>query len=268
MTNGHSIAKGDYIAPEWHQLLQEQGLLSFETLWNRELVTLDEANTNRGGISTVGRMRVARPDGEAMLIVKRQLNHNSRTLRHPLGGIPTFEKEFKNIFKYIRRGIATLAPVYFARRKDSRGTRAILVSEYLEGYRPLDEVTSRRADDGGTPAGRGHRRAVIREVARFVRHLHDRGMVHNCLYPKHIFVAESDAGLDLRIIDLEKSRPFLLRCGGIVKDLDTLYRRSYGWSRADYLRFLLAYQGVRRPTARTRRLMGRILKRTRRKQER
>jgi hypothetical protein len=264
MTDATASTKDDFVARGWHPLLKEQGLLSFETLWNSELQTLDEANTNRGGISTVGRLRVVRPDGDVTLIVKRQLNHNSRTLRHPVAGVPTFQKEFDNIFRYKRRGIPTLTPVYFARRKEGGNHRAILVNEYLAGYRPLDLVVSR----GDTSRRRARKRAIIRAAARFTRRLHDRGMVHNCLYPKHIFVAETDAGIDLRIIDLEKSRPFLLRSGGIVKDLDTLYRRSYGWSRMDFLRFLLAYQGVQRPTLRTRRLMGRILKRTRRKQER
>ena len=50
------------------------------------------------------------------VIVKRQQNHNSRTWRHPLRGLPTTQKEFVNIRRFEGLGLETVTPVFFACR--------------------------------------------------------------------------------------------------------------------------------------------------------
>jgi len=106
-----------------------------------------------------------------------------------------------------------------------------------------------------------------------LRALHNAGIEHRCLYPRHIFIAEkatADSTLNdrIRLIDLEKgTRIFFDRSR--ARDLETLHRRtqkSGGPSRTDRLRFILAYLR-NSPVAQgpisisERRFIGRILNR-------
>ena len=131
-----------YIAPNWHEILTEQGLTNFESLWRLQLKLLDQPNTGRGrnGWSTACHFSLQMPSGiKKRLIIKRQKNHVSRTALHLLRGIPTLEKEARNAFRFKRLGIPVMEVVCYMRRKRADGTEAILVTEHLDGYMPLDK---------------------------------------------------------------------------------------------------------------------------------
>ena len=115
-------SRDEFWAAPWRRRLTICGYADFEILWGLDLRPLDAANESRGGVSTASLLELPTADGgNRRLVIKRQRNHQSRTWRHPFQGIPTLEKEFINIQRFARQGLATLDPVYYARRCDRHG---------------------------------------------------------------------------------------------------------------------------------------------------
>ena len=262
----YKIHMKEFIAPNWHQILINQGLSDFETLWSLKLKPLDRPNTGRGrsGWSTVTLLPLECPDGrEERFIVKRQQNHTSRTIRHPFRGVPTFEKEFYNILYYKRLGIPTIEPVYYAQRNSPDGIQAVLVTEYLKGYQSLNELETTWQEHGRPDRAELNR--LIKAMASLIGKLHSKGLQHNSLYPKHLFIQQKGDKTRVRLIDLEttKQRPF----GNWrrIRDLESLHRRARGWSRIDRLRFYKTYCDVECLDKNAKRLCLKILKRNKKK---
>lgn len=257
-----------FVSSKWKALLTREGV-DFEYLWGLRLATFDEPNTGRGpnGWSKAS-LFILPATGEQgpRLILKRQQNHFTRTWRHPVRGIPTLEKEFLNSLAYKRLGIPAIEPVYYAARRKGDAVQAILVTEFLEGYVSLERLAVRWAASGGMPAAL--RRRLIAAVARTVGKLHDCGFEHNCLTAKHVFVRSTGDGFEVRFIDLEKSRRRPVGEHRRLRDLETLLRRSQGWTRTDALRFLKAYFGGPRLEPEAVALCRRIARRTRMKTRR
>lgn len=253
-----------YVSDAWASLLREQGLDSLDAFWQLELPAVDAPNRGRveGGISVVSRMVLTVDGGEEkILMVKRQQNYFSRTLLHPIRGIPTFEKEMVNALRYKRRLIPAIEPVFFERAQCPEGERAVLVTEYLDGYVSLDELVEGWQEKGRPSHAR--RRRIIKAVARAIRKIHQGGLMHNSLYPKHIFLKDTGEAIRVRFIDLEKNRWFPLGERRMIKDLATLNRRSPDWSRTDRLRFLMDYLGTDVMDPRFRKIFWKIVRRTR-----
>ena len=136
-----------YVDPEWRQLISYNKLDFFDVIWNMPVEPLDSPNRRRGlqSFSVAGIIEVRRPDGgQARLVVKKQQNYLSRTLLHPLSGIPTFQREIANLLHFREKGLPTLRPVLFASKSEDGYSRAVLVSEYLVGYRPLSDLIESR----------------------------------------------------------------------------------------------------------------------------
>ncbi len=258
--SGHN----DFIAAHWRESLENQGLTDFEGLWQRRLPLVGKANTSRGGRSTVA-LLVSDSAGPQnfRLIVKRQQNHQSRTWRHPLQGIPTFCKEFINFRRFDACGLATASPVLFAQRRDSHGRRAILVTEYLEGYFSFDTLLERWS--GGAAPSAAYRDTILRSIADLIARMHQAGFRHNCLYPKHVFVNRQRPCPDVRLIDLEKARRALGSNRRTIRDLDAFFRNSPWWSSSDQARFLVHYHGDSHHTPRVEQTWRRIQRRMARK---
>ncbi len=253
-----------YVSEDWAPLLRERGLDSLDAFWQLELTAVDEPNRGRGGISEVSRMVLVVNEGEEkVLMVKRQQNYFSRTLLHPIRGIPTFEKEVGNALRYKKLDIPAIEPVFFERIRHPEGERAVLVTEYLDGYISLDELVNEWKDAGWPSHARRSR--IMKAVAQAVRKIHQGGLMHNCLYPKHIFVKDTGEEVLVRFIDLEKNKWFPLGCRRVIKDLATLNRRSADWGRTDRLRFLRHYLGTDLKDSRFRKIFWKIARKTRKK---
>ncbi|MBL0712400.1 MAG: hypothetical protein JJV98_01755 [Desulfosarcina sp.] len=249
--------KDDFLAPSWRAAFAARGLADFERLWRLDLPPLDAANTERGGVSTVSILVPGTHTREASrLVVKRQRNHQSHTWRHPLRGIPTTQKEFINIRRFARCGLAPVAPVFFAKRRDDRGIRAILITEFLEGYRSFDTLLEQWAT--GSSGSSGSKDAILRQAADLVSRLHRAGFRHNCLYPKHLFVDIHRPSPDVRLIDLEKAGRAVFAHRRMTRDLGAFFRRSAFWSSSDQRRFLVYYHGAAYMTPRVERAWRRI----------
>ncbi|HAR96978.1 MAG TPA: lipopolysaccharide kinase [Deltaproteobacteria bacterium] len=231
-----------FIAQEWVCLLDENGLAGFDALWQVDVPLLDQPNTGRGrnGWSTVGLLSLpVRGGTERKLIIKRQQNYVIRTLWHPLRGIPTLQNEASSTLRFNRLGIPTMKLVYYAGKRERGDFRAILLTEFLEGYESLDRLG--RHFQGQRGFNRAERHQLISSVAQVIRTMHEKRLRHNSLYPKHIFLRRDGGEVAARLIDLEKARWSPLGRGRRIRDLDSLNRRSPGWSRADRLRFFKAY---------------------------
>ncbi|UVE18313.1 lipopolysaccharide kinase InaA family protein [Pseudomonas sp. LS44] len=225
----------DFIAAEDRALLERHGLADFEALWALQLEAVDEPNTGRGGWSSVYRLDL----GEAAYYLKRQSNYLTRSPLHPFGE-PTFAREFRNIQRYHERGIPVLRAAFFAERRLPGEQRAILLTRALDGWQDLEHWLQRWDEIAAE-----RRAAILRTCGQLARRLHAAGQMHGCLYPKHIFLRETDDNFQACLIDLEKARPLLFGRYDRVKDLEPLLRRARGWDETDVERLLDAYLGDR-----------------------
>ena len=223
----------DYIASEDRALLEQHGLASFEALWALQLEPVDEPNTERGGYSTVCRLEL---DDHAYYL-KRQTNHLTRSLRHPLGE-PTFARELRNIRCYRELGVPALEAAFFAARKRPGESCAILLTRALDGWTDLykmlgvwEVLTSLQ------------RRNIILACGRLAANLHAAGQLHGCFYPKHIFLRPQTDDYQACLIDLEKTRPLWFGRRDRIKDLEPLLRRANAWSDDEVRLFLATYLG-------------------------
>lgn len=238
----------DFVNERWRPILAHNGLTDFNALWDLEAEWFEEPNHRRGGWSGVARCELDLPEGgKRAIFLKRQQNHGTFSWRHPLRGMPTFQREFKHIMHYRECGVPTLEPVYFAMRTIGKDQRAILVTEELAGFLSMEE----RAQgwlEGGVPA-RPIRLRFLRAVAGLLAQMHAKGIQHNCFFPKHVFTRQNpDGSVEARIIDLEKSRWRPAKTLSARRDLYSLTRQSLYWSRTDRLWFFKAYLGIGRLT--------------------
>jgi hypothetical protein len=249
----------------WAGILAANGLADFNALWDLPRDWFEPPNERRGGWSGVSRHRLRLAGGgEVGVFVKRQQDHCFRSLRHPLRGRPTFEREWRNIQSYRACGVPTLEPVYFGWRRQDGHQRAILITRELEGFRSLLALQRQWSEQGRPP--RARRRALLEVLSASTRRMHACGLQHNCFYPKHLFLRPRAEGWELRVIDLEKTKRRRRRDAARVRDLSTLGRYAQGWSRSERLGFFLSYLQRPRLDRPARRLLKKVLRDMSRKQ--
>lgn len=250
----------DYFPDKWRQILRHNHLDTFESLWELEAGWFEPPNKRRGGWSGVSRCELELPGGgKTAVFLKRQENHITRTLQHPFG-MPTFLREMANILLFKQAGVPALEPVFFAVRKVDGDLRAILCTEALDNYEPLEKLVSRWSEQGWPE--RAERRRLMQAVAQVMRQMHARKIQHNCFYPKHIFVRFDGAQINVRIIDLEKAKVRIVRRFAAFRDLYTLNRHSQSWPRTERLMFFLMYLGLQRLNQDAKKLWRSIARRT------
>lgn len=232
----------------WRSVLQRVAMNSFDAWWALALDAVEPGNQRRGGWSTVSRHRLPVAVGGIGVFVKRQCDHVYRSLRHPWRGRLTAEREYRTLRRCAETGVATAEPVLYAQASLDGHRCGVLVTRELAGYRALEDCVSRWQNSGWPPLI--ERRRLLHAVAALVRQLHAAHLQHNCLYPKHVMVSDAWlAGGDdsitapVALIDLEKAKWRLWRRYCARRDLDSLNRRSVGWSRTDRRRFLGYYLG-------------------------
>lgn len=234
----------DFVNSRWRPILAFNHLQDFDALWSLEAEWFEPPNQRRGGWSGVARCELDLPQGgKTAIFLKRQENHGTFSWRHPIKGVPTFQREFRKIEHYRQHAIPTLEPVYYGMRRIQHGHRAILVTEELTGFQSMEERSQRWLSNGAPPQAIRHR--YLAAVAELLRAMHTAGIQHNCFFPKHVFTRiRQDGSVDARVIDLEKSRWRPLRTLSARRDLYSLVRQSLCWSRTDRLWFFKAYLGI------------------------
>jgi hypothetical protein len=96
--------------------------------------------------------------------------------------------------------------------------------------------------------------------------MHTQHIQHSCFFPKHIFMRLDTGGsIEVRVIDLEKSRWRFLKTVCAMRDLYSLNLLSSCWSTSDRMWFFREYLQIPRLTPFAKWLWHRIAERTRRK---
>ncbi len=245
----------DFVGEGWQEILQYNGLDSFDALWNMDVEWFEEPNERRGGWSGVARIQLQSPDGGVIgAFLKRQQNHMCRSLLHPIRGILTFAREFRNIRNFQQADVPALEPIYFGQRRVNGDHQGILITRELEGFSPMDaaQFLPGRA---GLLASPQARRALFEKLAESLRRLHARKLQHSCLYFKHIFIKPvAETEFEVRLIDLEKARWHPLAQRASFRDLYTLSRHAHDWPLTDFMRFFLIYRQERHLSPASKRL--------------
>jgi len=227
-----------YKSAHWEEFLPAADCFGF--LWKLEGKAVDQPNRAGKGWSEVVRATLRNERGEERVCyIKRQQDYVMRSLRRPLGEL-SVACEFRKLKQFGELRVPTLTPVYFGEAHgggNGRGNwRGILITEALEGFVPLRSFHHARLE------GFARRRRLMRSVGEVVRRMHAAGLEHRNLYPKHLMARESESGeWDVRVIDLEASRWHRWWRGFRFRDLESLDRRSEGWSRSERMAALLAY---------------------------
>jgi hypothetical protein len=254
-----------YLNEHWRSILAHNGLADFAALWQLKADWFEEPNRRRGGWSGVARCELMLPGGGTCAVfLKRQENHNALSVSHPLRGLPTFYREFRQIMRYRKAGIPAVQPVYFGMRREGKDYRAILITEELAGFVSMEDRVQSWLKEGAPP--RRTRLRYLEAIATLMRSMHAKGIQHNCFFPKHLFTrVDATGSVEVRIIDLEKSRWRPSRTISALRDLYTLNHDSLCWSRSDRLWFFLRYLQLPRLTPYAKWLWHRIETRSIRK---
>ena len=232
----------DFFGKAWRMVLKQNRLASFSPLWQLEADWFEEPNIRRGGWSGVVKIPLEQVDDSPVFIfIKRQENHMSRTWRHPISGIATFQKEFDNLKRFHRYKLPTLELVYFGTRSYNGNHQAIIATKDLEGYYPLDELFL-NFDLEILKSWQG-RQNLLKAAAKLLSRMHQHHLQHNSLYPKHIFAKPIGDSWDIRIIDLEKAKRRFFKSTAILRDLGTLRRHTPNWTTKEQITFFKAYVG-------------------------
>lgn len=172
----------------------------------------------------------------------REIFKNLVSLRAPVLGAGN---EHAAIHRLGELGVATLREAGFGQRGWNPARReSFLITEELAGMTSLEDLCR---DWPREPPEAGFKRALIAEVARIARVLHENGVNHRDFYLCHFLFdpASPPQAPRLSVIDLHRAQlrrrtPERWR----VKDLGALYfsAMDIGLTRRDRLRFLKIYR--------------------------
>lgn len=123
-----------------------------------------------------------------------------------------------------------------------RGASAYLVTRYVEGATPLNRLVAERFGGPLSPAELAAKRAMLRQLAAWLRHIHDRGVYHDDWSAKNFLAAERAESWAFYVLDFESLSPWKpLTWRRRVKNLGQLADAPQAITRTDKMRFLLAY---------------------------
>ena len=237
-------------------LLTRRGLDTFESFWNLPRQWVEEPNKRRKGWSGVSRLEFLDNEaGHLTLFVKRQENHNYLSVQHPFHGRPTFFRDLHYTLRLRKIGLPTAEPVFYGERREGNRSRAVLTTVGLDGHKDLNSLLRDQSLTASL------RQSILRRLADIVRLMHDNCYQHDSLGGNHVLVKlEGNGGIDLRIIDFEKTRYNFRRLDAAVRDLEKFMRHTPGLTADERTDFLLHYTR-RFSVARRNRLVEKINRR-------
>lgn len=226
-----------FIAPDYHDLLARHGMNTFAGFWGLPFNWVENPNERRKGWSgTSFHTLNDDKEGPFLMFVKRQENHNFRSILHPLRGLPTFFREFLNIHRIKQLGIPTVTPVFYGHRLKDGNLQAVLVLVALDGYSELNPVFG----DPSVPEPVRH--AILRSAADLIWSMHSHRLQHRSLSGKHIMIKlEKNGAFDLRIIDLEQTRHILRPVNTPARDLEKFIRHTSTLTSEEHAEFVRHY---------------------------
>lgn len=233
----------------------EQGSDLFDVFWRNNSPWFETPNIRRGGWSGVVKSRIDSFGKPEKVFIKRQQNHMTRTIMHPIKGIPTFLREYHNIQSLQAKNIPTLEVLYF----DTKDSKAVLITKALEGYISLDKIEISTLEPK-------NKKSLVSSIAKVIRHLHQCHYQHNCLYPKHIMIRQYANGWDVKLIDLEKLKYCLSKKRATIHDLATFLRHMDKlWSVRDKVVFFQTYFQQQKISCHSKKIINAVSKKVQRK---
>jgi hypothetical protein len=238
----------EYIDPLFKTLLASNNEKThFKSLWNRNDPWFEEPNLGRRDSKKAwsGVSRIVFNDQAFFL--KKQENYFTYSVKPPFRQL-IVQKEYANIQLFKSYKIHCLDVVYFGTRKKSGKTQGIIITKALDDYISLHDIELQHKKLHGAEQFR-IQQAVIKEIASLVKKTHESGLMHRCLYPKHIYIekhffetGEQETKRPLcRFIDLESARKVSYNSKKQLRDLETLNRRLPTLNFKGKLYFLLQY---------------------------
>lgn len=229
-----------YISEKWKDILEFNQLGSSEKLWALDAGWFEKPNRHRGGWSGVSKIELDLPLGGKMgAFLKRQEDYVIRSLRHPLKGQLTYEKECEVLLVFVEKKIPSLELMFFEHWNAQGHRRAVMLTVELTGFMPLSSTEYR---SGGTYfKTEVQKQRLFKKLTGLLKVMHKNNFEHNCFYPKHVFAKHLTPNeLELKVIDLEKvkKKP---RQMAEVRDISTFLRRANFWSNEDKLDFFKVY---------------------------
>jgi len=179
--------------------------------------------------------------------VKLFYDQRLRTRLRVLLGLAKARRAYRNGLRLDRLDIRCPRMLGYAEKRP--GQLPLIVTEWVTEAVGLDQWIARH----------GVSRPLIASLARFLRHMHDRGVTHLDLSPRNLLAAPSGKGFDLWLLDCEDARfRRHLSERRRLADLHHLDERLLCTvSLRDRLRFLRDYAGPKYPTWRD--TLGRMM---------
>ena len=248
-----------FAAQRYHAILARHGLQTFAGFWGLPWDWVEDPNKRRNGWSGVSRHTFSDDEaGRFSIFVKRQENHNYRSLSHPFGK-PTFFRDFRNILRMEQINVPTVEPVFYGERQEGDKLQAVLATIALEEYSELNSLF--QDPSVATPV----RQAILHRLADVAQLMHRHHLQHNSLAGNHVLVkVEEDGTFDLRILDLEKTRRNFMPFDIAVRELEKFIRHAPTLTTDERTEFLLHYMR-HFSHAQRRKLVKKINRRLRRK---
>ncbi len=129
-----------FVSAKYAQLLRNNQLDTFEKVWSRKVDWFEEPNERRGGWSGVGRIVIEQDNQTFGAFLKRQDKHCRTSWRHPVHGVPTFQREFE-MMRYLEvHGVLAPEVMLFGRNPNG-DLKTTLLTKELAGFVPLEELT-------------------------------------------------------------------------------------------------------------------------------
>ena len=220
---------------------REASTSTFQRWWNTQGEWVEEPNQRRAGESGVQRIRLRDPQ-QPLLYCKRQIGHLYRSWLHPFGR-PTVLRELQALQAIGRLGVRVPEVVYCGTRQLAGQWQALLVTAELEGFISLEDWYQQGL---GERFGTAVQERMLAAVGISLGCIHQAHWQHGCCYPKHIFVkvhGEGDAaGVEVALLDLEKSRRRLRRSAAARHDLRQLRRHRQAMPELDWQLLLAAHR--------------------------
>ena len=124
------------------------------------------------------------------------------------------------------------------------GGRSYLVTHFINGAVPLNLLLRERFSKPLNPLEVAAKRAMVTQLGRWLRRIHDLGIYHDDWSTKNILTTPHNEQWTFHMLDMESVLPRKhLTYRRRVKNLGQISDAPFGITRTDRMRFLLAYAG-------------------------
>ncbi len=167
--------------------------------------------------------------------------------------------DFEISQKLKKSGINTVKTVCYGwELNKSLEKRSFSITEKIADSESLEQKLPNYVTGSQSPENRAKKITFLNQLAKYIKRFHNAGFRHRDLYLCHIFY---DSDNTFSLIDLARVfKPTLLAKKYLIKDLTQLYysSKASNFTKADKLRFYLAYMNQQSLTSKDKRTIAKI----------